>query len=356
MRGKSSFNFDTSQKEFVVPIKSHFKWWWLLPLLLLLLLVKCNHFIDYKVIDASTKEPIKEAQIILTSGYYELNTNKLTDSAGYSKFFIGSYPIYKILFSKELKQNVETSASHKFYSSVSFIKILKNLTSQLNIIELENTPPVHITVIDSISRQPIENITIIADFPDTSETRISDKFGNVTFSYFKLNENDEVIISTESSDYEDVRRYYTIHLPKTVRDTIALLSIKDGGLRGKRGDITVNLRWNSTDDLDLIIIDPCNNQVYYKHRNDVCGDGNGYLDLDANANKDSLTTEPQENIFWKNPTPGAYKIFVYFYKKRNNQSVPFKVTMLLKNKRKVIDSVMNNQKDHFFMDTIVIGE
>lgn len=354
MRGSSTFKFDKNQTEFIIPIQNKFKWWYLLPLLLLILLIKINSFVDYKVIDADSKIPITNAQIILTSQYYNLNTNTVTDTAGYAKFFIGKYPIYKILFSSELKQNILTTVSNEFYSSASFEEILKKLASKLNIVELKNTPPSHITIIDSINRKPIQGINVIATFPDSSETRISDVNGNVDFSYFKLKENDEIIVSAESPDYEDVRRYYTINLPKTINDTIALLSIADGGLKGLRGDITVNLAWNTTDDLDLMIIDPCNNQVYYKNRHQTCSDGKGFLDLDANANEDSLTTAPQENIYWENPSVGAYKVMVYFYKKRNNQSVPFKITMILKNKRKVIDSLIINQKDYYFIDTIVI--
>ncbi len=354
MRGKSYFYFDKNQKEFIVPIKKNFHWWYFLPLLLLLLLIKCNNFVAYKIIDADSKIPLSNAQILLKSDFYNLNTNKLTDSAGYANFFVGKYPIYKIIFSNILRQNIKTHVSHKYYSSVSFDTTFKKLSSQLNIIELKKHNPVHITVIDSITRKPVKDIKITASFPDTSEYRISDIYGNATFSYTNFSDNEEVVINTESQDYEDVRKYYTIHLPKTINDTIALLSIKDGGLKGQRGDITVNLQWHSTDDLDLMIIDPCDNQVYYKHKKDICNNGTGYLDLDANANKDSLTTEPQENIFWKNPCAGTYKIFVYFYKKRNNGNVPFKLTMLLKNKRKIIDSVAVNQKDYLFMDTIVI--
>ena len=354
MRGKSTFNFDKNQKEFIVPIKKNFHWWYLIPLLLLLLLIKCNSFVAYRVIDADTKEAVDNAEISLKSNFYNLNSNKLTDTAGYTNFFIGKYPIYKILFSNILKQNINTSVSHRFYSSVSFDKTLKKLSLNLNIIELKKYKPVHITVIDSITRKPIENIKIIGTFANYTETKISDINGNAVFSYSNFSQNEEVIINTESQNYEDVRRYYIIHLPETINDTIALLSIKDGGLKGQRGDITVNLKWHSTDDLDLMIIDPCDNQVYYKHKKDICGSGTGFLDIDANSNPDSLTTEPQENIFWKNPSKGAYKIFVYFYKKRNNQPVPFKITMLLKNKRKVIDSTIVNQKDYFFMDSIVI--
>ncbi|MEI3419859.1 MAG: hypothetical protein V8R91_01675 [Butyricimonas faecihominis] len=45
----------------------------------------------------------------------------------------------------------------------------------------------------------------------------------------------------------------------------------------------INLQWGSTDDLDLLVINPCSDTIYYKRKRQVCGGCTGTLDVDANA-------------------------------------------------------------------------
>jgi hypothetical protein len=83
-----------------------------------------------------------------------------------------------------------------------------------------------------------------------------------------------------------------------------------GGLQ--TGDVQVTLRWNSTADLDLHVVDPNGCEVYY--RNPTCPSG-GKLDVDANADCENVTTRPVENIFWPpgQAPRGEYKVFVHYY-------------------------------------------
>lgn len=353
IKGKSTFVFSDKDTLYTVQLKKRFRWWYLLPLLLLLLLIKCNQTIEYQTIDAETKEILENSEIIVDISDTNYKETQTTDEEGKTEFIVGKNPIYKILFSK-FESNVITTASHTGYVTAIFDSTLNDLTKKLNIIELHKPKNAEIIVVDSLTRVPLEGITVILETDGQSQTEISDIDGSVIFDKIKYKDNVEIVVSTESQDYEDVRKYYTIESPETLHDTIALLSFDDGGLRGERGDITVNLKWETTDDLDLFLYDPCENRVYFKTRKQDCNGGNGYLDLDANASDDTLLTNPQENIFWNEPSPGVYRVYVLFYKRRESGDVPFTVTLMLKNNRKVIDTVATKPEEFIEVDKITI--
>ncbi len=76
------------------------------------------------------------------------------------------------------------------------------------------------------------------------------------------------------------------------------------------GDVQVTLRWNTPVDLDLHVIDPLGEEIYFSHPFSQSG---GSLDVDANAGCEN--DAPVENVFW--PTGGApfgtYQVFVVLY-------------------------------------------
>ncbi len=101
--------------------------------------------------------------------------------------------------------------------------------------------------------------------------------------------------------------------------------------QGGRGTLKINLKWNTTDDLDLHVFDPSGFEIYYGQKEHDCDGVKGQLDVDANASSPYTTRTPQENIFWeegKNAPIGRYKVRVVLFNKRDNvNTIPFTVTI-----------------------------
>ncbi len=66
------------------------------------------------------------------------------------------------------------------------------------------------------------------------------------------------------------------------------------------GDVQVTLRWETSADLDLHVVDPWGEEIYYSHQRSQSG---GELDVDANAACRTQYYSPVENVYW--PTGGA---------------------------------------------------
>lgn len=79
---------------------------------------------------------------------------------------------------------------------------------------------------------------------------------------------------------------------------------------GESGELTITLTWNGTEDLDLHVICPAGGEIFYKKKI-ACG---GELDVDRNNNATQATSQPVENIVFKQtPAPGHYGILVHKY-------------------------------------------
>ena len=106
-------------------------------------------------------------------------------------------------------------------------------------------------------------------------------------------------------------------------------------LKGQSGDLRINLQWYSKTDLDLHVIDPCGNEIFFSRRKASCGGGSGNLDLDANAII-GTTTRPQENIYWLKPKTGTYtvKVVCFKYREKTTTTLSFNVSIVDKHGRK----------------------
>jgi hypothetical protein len=75
------------------------------------------------------------------------------------------------------------------------------------------------------------------------------------------------------------------------------------------GEVNVRLEWQAGCDLDLWVVDPAGEKIYYDKTTSTSG---GELDLD-NKCSDFKIGRP-ENIFWKsNPPQGEYKVYVDYF-------------------------------------------
>lgn len=78
------------------------------------------------------------------------------------------------------------------------------------------------------------------------------------------------------------------------------------------GDVQVTLRWGSTADLDLAVIDPAGSRIDFTTPTSPSG---GELDVDSNAACSSATTSPVENVFWPpgQSPEGEYTVIVSYW-------------------------------------------
>jgi hypothetical protein len=74
------------------------------------------------------------------------------------------------------------------------------------------------------------------------------------------------------------------------------------------GNLQVTLNWNSNADLDLHVIEPGGEEIWYQNTFSTAG---GELDRD-NQCSDFVLGQP-ENIFWDNPPTGTYQVNVVYY-------------------------------------------
>jgi Uncharacterized protein conserved in bacteria (DUF2135) len=91
--------------------------------------------------------------------------------------------------------------------------------------------------------------------------------------------------------------------------------------KAKSGDVQISLYWTSKNDLDLHVICPSKEEIYFAHRHSKCG---GALDVDQNADPITAKNQAVENVFWptgKAPR-GKYQVYVNFYGNHGNTGQP----------------------------------
>ena len=97
---------------------------------------------------------------------------------------------------------------------------------------------------------------------------------------------------------------------------------------GQLGEVTVTLAWNSDSDLDLHIICPDGERIFFDSPSG-CG---GELDVDMNAvGSNQISLQPVENIVWPNGAPsGDYEVRVDNYRGRSDgtRPVPFSLRII----------------------------
>lgn len=152
------------------------------------------------------------------------------------------------------------------------------------------------------------------------------------------NINEQIAELSQNVDI-DKRNLATIQVKQDL-----LQSATASELQGSNGKFRVNLEWNTIDDLDLHLIIPDGQEIYYGNK-DVSSNGcQGHLDLDANAG--AYTETPQENIYWDDNVPyGKYKINVHCYTYRSGaSSIPFIITVFSDSNKPIIKTGIFSKK------------
>lgn len=92
---------------------------------------------------------------------------------------------------------------------------------------------------------------------------------------------------------------------------------------GSIGEVTITLAWQTTDDLDLHIVEPSGEIIYFENKVSRSG---GRLDIDKNAD-DVLISNPIENVFYESSPPrGKYGISVHYYGANSGAArIPYKI-------------------------------
>ncbi len=110
-----------------------------------------------------------------------------------------------------------------------------------------------------------------------------------------------------------------------VTDTIKERVKKAGG--NVEGFMRFSLSWDYYDDLDIHVVEPNGNEIFYGKTRSTWS--SGYLDVDMNvSDRDSL--EPVENIAWADDQriqEGVYRVFVENFNKRDMNASGFEVQM-----------------------------
>lgn len=91
---------------------------------------------------------------------------------------------------------------------------------------------------------------------------------------------------------------------------------------GQEGRAQIILGWDTRDDLDLSIVCPNGQMIWYQQRN-ACG---GTLDVDRNVGTQRTRT-PVENVSFETPMPGTYEVRVHQYDQVERTETPFRVTI-----------------------------
>lgn len=103
----------------------------------------------------------------------------------------------------------------------------------------------------------------------------------------------------------------------------------------KSGDVQISLIWNNFNDLDLHVITPRGENIFFGKRRSRC---RGELDVDMNAGA-GTTREPVENIYWgKGKAPvGKFRVAVHHFRNHGDPDpTPYELRVVVDGKTTVI--------------------
>ncbi|QDT98380.1 DUF2135 domain-containing protein [Gimesia aquarii] len=102
------------------------------------------------------------------------------------------------------------------------------------------------------------------------------------------------------------------------------------------GAVQVSLIWEDVNDIDLHVIPPSKEHIWYRHKTSIC---QGRLDVDMNV-RFPFSIEPVENIFWplRKAPDGEYQVYVHYYRCNGGPTVtPFQVMLTIDGKSFILE-------------------
>jgi hypothetical protein len=112
---------------------------------------------------------------------------------------------------------------------------------------------------------------------------------------------------------------------------------------GSSGRIQFSLVWEGRNDLDLHVVAPSGERIFFHHKRSSCS---AELDVDMNAQPECEA--PVENIHWpKSQAPeGRYSVFVHYYRRHvPTGPVPYRLMIKRADVSQVIDGIASNDND-----------
>lgn len=97
---------------------------------------------------------------------------------------------------------------------------------------------------------------------------------------------------------------------------------------GQSGAIQISLAWNNGNDIDLHVLAPSGERLFYGHPRSICG---GHLDIDTNA-IGPVTREAVENIYWpvRSAPVGSFQVYVHYFAQHEVVDVtPYEIHILI---------------------------
>ncbi len=290
-----------------------------------------------KVIDAETQKPIPGAKVKFNGKDYT------TDNNGQVTIKINDGEAINLEASKAgyITETVETSIDKAGETIV--IPLKKDVETKT------------VKVIDADTKKPLPGAVV----KHNGKNYTADANGIVTITIPK-NSNVNLVASKEGYNSATVNRKVTepileVPLKKKQQDNI-------NDLKGKTGELKVNIQWYCHADLDLQVIDPCGNTLSAEKKNTSCRGGSGTFDLDANTtytdrngnympNGQRHINNPQENAYWSKATKGVYTIRVIRYHSHDisrTAPVKFNVTVVDLGTRHEFPGTIQNQRDSIY--------
>ena len=149
------------------------------------------------------------------------------------------------------------------------------------------------------------------------------------------------------------------NIGKLIQLDKALQKVKSGEVvdctpEPSTGDVQVLLTWNNYNDLDLAVIDPEENAIWYKNKRVPSG---GLLEIDMNVEYPDSKT-PIENIVWKPNAPdGTYNVYLLYYKKHEStiDETPYNVKVKYGEKTEDYTGVIKKEDNAIHICSFTLG-